>query len=174
MRGNFLQEKSVNPRSWKPAGMEGLLWMKGLPMASLGSCLWTSALWRSSPRWVRKVTQQMSHLREERTGCEERARFHPSPGLLVFSVASFQRSKIKRIRHQEAGQLEVSNKNSSLREKKKGSTNLWVSGLCRGYKCERRPEREPGPLGLPCIMNKEQTLAPPQLRGCCSSETLIR
>ena len=119
MRGNFLQEKSVNPRSWKPAGMEGLLWMKGLPMASLGSCLWTSALWRSSPRWVRKVTQQMSHLREERTGCEERARFHPSPGLLVFSVASFQRSKIKRIRHQEAGQLEVSNKNSSLREKKK-------------------------------------------------------
>lgn len=52
----------MNPKSWKPAGMEGLFWMKGLPIASLGSCLWTSALWRSNPRCVRKVTQQMSHL----------------------------------------------------------------------------------------------------------------
>lgn len=66
MRGNFLQEKSVNPKSWKPAGIEGLFCMKGLPIASLGSCLWTSALWRSSPRCVRKVTQQISHLGEER------------------------------------------------------------------------------------------------------------
>lgn len=64
MRGNFLQEKSVNPKSWKPAGIEGLLWMKGRPMASRGNCLCTSALWRSSPRCVRKVTQQMSHLEE--------------------------------------------------------------------------------------------------------------
>lgn len=62
MRGNFLQEKSVNPKSWKPAGIEGLFWMKGFPMGSLGSCLWITALWRSRPRWVRKVIQQMSHL----------------------------------------------------------------------------------------------------------------
>lgn len=70
MRGNFLQEKSVNPRSWKPAGIEGLFWMKGFPMGSLGSCLWITALWRSRPRWVRKVIQQMSHL--ERRGMKQK------------------------------------------------------------------------------------------------------
>lgn len=67
MRGNFLQEKSVNPKSWKPAGIEGLFWMKGFPMGSLGSCLWITALWRSKPRWVRKVIQQMSHLERKKT-----------------------------------------------------------------------------------------------------------
>lgn len=70
MRGNFLQEKSVNPKSWKPAGIEGLFWMKGFPMGSLGSCLWITALWRSKPRWVRKVIQQMSHL--ERKGIKQK------------------------------------------------------------------------------------------------------
>lgn len=67
MRGNFLQEKSVNPKSWKPAGIEGLFWMKGFPMGSLGSCLWITALWRSKPRWVRKVIQQISHLERKKT-----------------------------------------------------------------------------------------------------------
>lgn len=62
MRGNLRQEKSVNPRSWKPAGMAGLFWINGRPEASRGSCLCTSALWRSSPRCVRKVTQHTSHL----------------------------------------------------------------------------------------------------------------
>lgn len=63
----------MKPKSWKPAGMAGLFWMKGRPSASLGSCLWTSALWRSRPRCVRKVTQQTSHLPGESTGHEAAA-----------------------------------------------------------------------------------------------------
>lgn len=60
----------MKPKSWKPAGMAGLFWMKGRPTASLGSCLWTSALWRNRPRCVRKVTQQTSHLPGESAGRE--------------------------------------------------------------------------------------------------------
>ena len=83
----------MKPRSWKPAGMEGLFWMKGLPAASLGSCLWTSALWRSRPRCVRKVTQQMSHLREEDTGRKEAA---TCPfAVLCFPLLHFKGAKQK-------------------------------------------------------------------------------
>lgn len=44
MWGNFLQEKSMNARSLKPVGMEGLFWMKGRPLGSWGRSLWTPAL----------------------------------------------------------------------------------------------------------------------------------
>ena len=85
----------MKPRSWKPAGMAGLFWMKGRPTASLGSCLWTSALWRSRPRCVRKVTQQTSHLPGEGTGHE--AAELPPTHRRGLPPASFQTSKIKRL-----------------------------------------------------------------------------
>lgn len=39
MRGNFRQEKSVKPKSWKPAGMAGLFWMKRPPHRVPGELL---------------------------------------------------------------------------------------------------------------------------------------
>lgn len=63
--GNLWQLKSIKAKSPKPRGIEGLLWIKGRPAGSVGSCLCTVELWRRRPRCVRKVTQQMLHLQLE-------------------------------------------------------------------------------------------------------------
>lgn len=34
----------MKAKSLKPVGMEGLFWMKGRPLGSWGSSLWTAAL----------------------------------------------------------------------------------------------------------------------------------